>query len=107
LGERKLSPFLRNASRPPQGVGDGSKVENRDGSKVNWDNLKGKMAEDVGPYQIGRFLKDPDFGLRVIKDGYGLFKGWSNFVGSAFEFNGMINSDFSGRSQGEMQVEEG
>ena len=88
-------------------VGDGSKVENRDGSKVNWDNLKGKMAEDVGPYQIGRFLKDPDFGLRVIKDGYGLFKGWSNFVGSAFEFNGMINSDFSGRSQGEMQVEEG
>jgi hypothetical protein len=88
-------------------VGDGSKVENRDVSKVNWDNLKGKMAEDVGPYQIGRFLKDPDFGLRVIKDGYGLFKGWSNFVGSAFEFNGMINSDFSGRSQGEMQVEEG
>ena len=89
------------------GNGDGSKVENRDGSKVNWDKLKGKMAEDVGPYQIGRFLKDPDFGLRVIKDGYGLFKGWSNFVGSAFEFNGMIYGDFSGRSQGEMQVEEG
>jgi len=95
------------ASGKPCRVGDGSKVENRDGSKVNSDKLKGKMAEDVGPYQIGRFLKDPDFGLRVIKDGYGLFKGWSNFVGSAFEFNGMIYSDFSGRSQGEMQVEEG
>jgi hypothetical protein len=96
-----------NASGVSRCVGDGSKVENRDGSKVNSDKLKGKMAEDVGPYQIGRFLKDPDFGLRVIKDGYGLFKGWSNFVGSAFEFNGMIYGDFSGRSQGEMQVEEG
>jgi len=99
-------PILRSMKFPDT-VGDGSKVENRDGSKVNSDKLKGKMAEDVGPYQIGRFLKDPDFGLRVIKDGYGLFKGWSNFVGSAFEFNGMIYGDFSGRSQGEMQVEEG
>jgi hypothetical protein len=104
---RRLPERLGLPSPSLSSVGDGSKVENRDGSKVNWDNLKGKMAEDVGPYQIGRFLKDPDFGLRVIKDGYGLFKGWSNFVGSAFEFNGMINSDFSGRSQGEMQVEEG
>jgi hypothetical protein len=42
-------------------VGDGSKVENRDGSKVNWDNLHGKMAEDVGPYKIGRFFKNPEF----------------------------------------------
>jgi hypothetical protein len=42
-------------------VGDGSKVENRDGSKVNWDNLHGKMSEDVGPYKIGRFFKDPEF----------------------------------------------
>ena len=42
-------------------VGDGSKVENRDGSKVNWDNLHGKMSEDVGPYKIGRLFKDPEF----------------------------------------------
>ena len=45
----------------PSCVGDGSKVENRDGSKVNWDNLHGKMSEDVGPYKIGRFFKDPEF----------------------------------------------
>jgi hypothetical protein len=43
------------------GVGDGSKVENRDGSKVNWDNLHGKMSEGVGPYKIGHFFKDPEF----------------------------------------------
>jgi hypothetical protein len=42
-------------------VGDGSKAENRDGSKVNWDNLHGKMSEDVGPYKIERFFKDPEF----------------------------------------------
>jgi hypothetical protein len=42
-------------------VGDGSKVENRDGSKVNWDKLHRKMSEDVGPYKIGRFFKDPEF----------------------------------------------
>jgi hypothetical protein len=42
-------------------VGDGSKVENRDGSKVNWDKLHGKMSEDVGPYKIGRFFKNPEF----------------------------------------------
>jgi hypothetical protein len=49
------------ASRNSAAVGDGSKVENRDGSKVNWDNLHGKMAEDVGPYKIGRFFKNPEF----------------------------------------------
>jgi len=32
-----------------------------DGSKVNWDNLHGKMSEDAGPYKIGRFFKDPEF----------------------------------------------
>jgi hypothetical protein len=42
-------------------VGDGSKVENRDGSKVNLDTLHGKMSEDVGPYKIGRLFKDPEF----------------------------------------------
>jgi hypothetical protein len=42
-------------------VGDGSKVENRDGSKVNWDNLHREMSEDAGPYKIGRFFKDPEF----------------------------------------------
>jgi hypothetical protein len=42
-------------------VGDGSEVENRDGSKVNWDKLHGKIPEDVGPYKIGRFFKNPEF----------------------------------------------
>jgi hypothetical protein len=42
-------------------VGDGSKVENRDGLKVNWDNLHGKMSEDFGPYKIGTLFKDPEF----------------------------------------------
>jgi hypothetical protein len=32
-----------------------------DGSKVNWDNLHGKISEDVGPYKIGRLFKDPEF----------------------------------------------
>ena len=32
-----------------------------DGSKVNWDFLHGKMSEDVGPYKIGWFFKDPEF----------------------------------------------
>ena len=49
------------ATPPPAHVGDGSKVENRDGSKVNLDNLHGKMSEDVGPYKIGRLFKDPEF----------------------------------------------
>jgi hypothetical protein len=44
-----------------QGVGEGSEVENRDGSKVNSDHLDGKMAEDIGPDKFGRFLEDPDF----------------------------------------------
>jgi hypothetical protein len=32
-----------------------------DGSKVNWDKLHGKIPEDVGPYKIGRFFKNPEF----------------------------------------------
>jgi hypothetical protein len=42
-------------------VGDGSKVEKRDGSKVNWQYSEGKMAEYVGPDEIGGFFKDPEF----------------------------------------------
>ena len=53
--DRSVARFFSNY------VGDGSKVENRDGSKVNWDNLHGKMSEDVGPYKIGRLFKDPEF----------------------------------------------
>lgn len=52
---------MKKARKILESVGDGSKVENRDGSKVNWDNLHGKMSEDVGPYKIGRLFKDPEF----------------------------------------------
>jgi hypothetical protein len=48
-GENVNAEFLRNFA----GVGDGS--------KVNWDNIDGKMSEEAGPYKIGRFLKDPEF----------------------------------------------
>jgi hypothetical protein len=36
-------------------------VEKRDGSKVNWQYSEGKMAEYVGPDEIGGFFKDPEF----------------------------------------------
>jgi hypothetical protein len=32
-----------------------------DDSKVNWDNLHGKMSEDIWPYKIGMFFKDSEF----------------------------------------------
>jgi hypothetical protein len=36
-------------------------VENGDGSKVNCNLSKGKVAEDIGPDEIGRLFKDPEF----------------------------------------------
>jgi len=43
----------------------------------------------------------------VVNDGNALFEGWCYFVGLAFEFNGVIWSDFSSCSQGETEIKEG
>ena len=42
-------------------VGDGAKVENKDGSKMNWHNLQRKMTKYIGPYKMEIFFKDPEF----------------------------------------------